>query len=254
MFPLAHLLFARQVLGSLTQEEMLGAVAPDVIIATGFSWDVTHRVSPRLYERAVAARDAGHPDGEVVMRFARAALTHGAEPEGLDYYGDIAYGGQERGFSYLLARPLAERVAVACGVPADLGWWKAHNFVEMAIDLVIDQTYPKLGPSLVQALRPGRRGVSIAMFLDEALQLPAGASSSCFARFPSFLALQRLTPRNLAEAYEVQVRAKHGVAEIDVAAAAEIIAEAVALVRPEMNDFFTTAGEGVGRMLARFPG
>ena len=135
-----------------------------------------------------------------------------------------------------------------------LGWWKAHNFVEMAIDLVIDQTYPQLGPSLVQALRPGRCVASIARFLDEALQLPAGVSSSCFAGFPSFLALERLTPRNLAEAYEVQVRAKHGVAEIDVGVAADIIAEAVDLVRPGMDDFFATAGEGVGRMLARFPG
>ena len=254
MFPLAHLEFAGRLLGPLRIEEMLGAVFPDVVVAVDLGWEVTHRLGARLYSAAATARAEGHPDGEVLVRFARAALTHGADPAGLDFYGDVAYGGVDRGFAYQVARPLADRVAAACRLPAELGLWKAHNFVEMAVDLLVDEVHPGWGPSLVTALNAAAPRSCVSTFFDDALALPAGRMAACFARFPSFVAVADLSPLRLAQMYGVQVRAKHGVDEIDVVLAAALIEEAVDLVRPETDRFFETAGEGVARVLARFPG
>ena len=254
MFPLAHLEFARRVLGPLRSEELLGAVAPDVLVAADLGWDVTHRVGVRLYDRAMDARAEGHSDGDLLVRFARAALTHGADPEGLDYYGDVSYRGHDRGFAYLVARPLADRVAAVCRLPPELGWWKAHNFVEMAIDMLVDEAHPGWGEGLVRAFDAGGLVTAVSSFLDEALALPAGRVAPYFTRFPTFVALEQPTPMRLAETYGVQVQVKHGVDEIDVALAAEIIEEAADLARPVMDDFFAAAREGVARMLTRFPG
>jgi hypothetical protein len=254
VFPLAHLFFARQVLGSLDGATALGAVVPDVLAAGGSGWNATHSMGLRLYEGAVIARDMGHLDGELLVRFARSALTHGADPPGLDYYGDLAYEGHDRGFAYLVARPLADRVAAACGVPPDLGWWKAHNFVEMAIELVVDAAHPELGASLQRALELREPAATVVSLVDEVLALPPGGAAACFARFPSFLTLERLTPQRLAQTYQIQMRAKHGVVAIDVVASAQIIVEAVELVRPVVDEFFAVAAEGVTRLLARHPG
>jgi hypothetical protein len=253
VFPLAHLFFARQVLGCLDDAAALGAVLPDAVAAGGSGWEATHGMGLRLYEGAVGARERGHPDGELLVRFARSALTHGAEPPGLDYYGDLAYDGHDRGFAYLVARPLAERVAAVCGVSPDLGWWKAHNFVEMAIELVIDAENPALGACLQRALELPEPAATVASLVDDVLSWPPGGTAACFARFPSFLTLERLTPQRLAQTYQFQVRAKHGVAAIDVAAAAELIVEAVELVRPVMDEFFAVAADSVTRLLVRYP-
>ena len=45
-----------------------------------------------------------------------------------------------------------DMVAAATHLPADLIWWKSHNFVEMSYELITDGDYPQIKNELLTAL------------------------------------------------------------------------------------------------------
>ncbi len=238
MFPLTHAYAIGRLVGSPGPLHILGAIFPDAVLTNGLSWEQTHRAGAALYSFLAGRAPAGLP-------FAVGVISHGVTPPGLDYYGDQQYGDSQRGYAFAEAGPYSERVATICRLPASMGLWKAHNFVEMAIEWLLAEQHPALGGEVQHALgtaastttAPGADLAALsphvaAFFGRPGLDLGAG-----LAAMAPFLALERITPSSLSERYQRQVRLKHGVEAIDVTGAAALIEEVAAAIQPRCWSF-----------------
>jgi hypothetical protein len=222
---------------------ILGSIFPDAVLVNGLDWEQAHRCGAALYAFLAERAPAGRP-------FALGVITHGIAPAGLDYYGDQKYGPFEKGYAFEEARPYADRVAAICGLPASMGWWKAHNFVEMAIEWLVARQEPDLGPRVQEAFaRAGELAFLsphlAAFFRRDGLDLVQG-----LAAMAPFLALEPATPATLAERYQRQVQAKHGVAAIAVDQAAALIEEVAAAIQPRCWAFLEQALAAMSATLA----
>lgn len=252
IFSLMHQFFASRILGELSSEARLGALFPDNALLIGGDRDVTHGSGERLYSLAMGM-DRGE-DRRKLAEFARGALTHGVNPPALDYYSDEAYRGLERGYSFELARPYAERAAEICRLPRALGWWKAHNFVEMGTELVLARASPELGSTAARLLADPEPLRGVVGLLSRTLGL--GRPESILQSFPGmlpYLVLSEVTPERLAEAYERQVRHRHEVEQIDLTAAAELIEECAADVEASLDEFLDYVEPRVAELMKDYP-
>lgn len=241
MFPLTHAYAVGQLVSEAGPLHILGAIFPDAVLINKLSWEQTHRCGAALYTFLQERAPAGLP-------FAVGVITHGVVPAGLDYYGDQQYGSFERGYAFEEARPYAARVAAICRLPAAMGWWKAHNFVEMALEWLIAGRCPGLEAQVRQAFDQADDLAFLsphlaAFFRCRDLDLVAGLT----AMLP-FLALENISPAALAERYQRQVRLKHGVEAIAVDEAADLIEELAAAIQPRCWDFMADVLARIGAL------
>jgi len=246
IFPLVHLYFAGSVLGPLTDAEILGAILPDALILAGISWEDSHAMGPRLYRYAVARQP--HLTG-----MARAALTHGASPPGLDYFGDKSCGKGHPGFAFRLGSLMASRAAGVCRLPEDLGLWKAHNFVEMAAEVIVSREHSQLAGRLRQVLVSSFVLEPAAGLVAAALEVERDAVAAALRRLPGYLELGNISPRRLAAKYQLQLNHRHGVKGACLEDLEELINDCIPLVEPRLEAFLDKSRREVQHMLEGYP-
>jgi len=243
VFPQTHLYFATRLLNRTSDSIALGSVFPDMVITREVTWSDTHCRGTDLY-RYLA------PDREL-RDFSLAAVTHGADPAGLDYYGDKSYPPYGHGFCFEKARPLVDRTVAACRVPPDLGWWKAHNILEMGIELCFAAS-GRFGLALQRGFANAGLVARLAGRLARFLPLPEDEFIRRMHDYPSLVDLSPATAGSLAEKYAVQTMRKHGVV-IDTSAVAGLIEEARDLVLPDLEGFFLFSERRVAAVLQNLP-
>lgn len=234
MFPYTHICFAKDVLGDMTSEMVLGAVFPDTVIAGFLEHSETHRRCAQLHNFLSRVR--------LFQNFAKAVITHGTTPHGLDYYCDEEYHDFSKGFAFEQARPLVNKVIKACKLPEDMGWWKAHNFIEMGCELWMYNNRQDCYGHLAKALDDRGLILSLSELLAPFFDVPVGKIAMSFPIYGEYVLLGEVTAPKLAEKYGLQTKKKHGI-NIDVAAAADVIEDALVIVNqslPEFMAFCTT--------------
>jgi len=239
MFPQTHLYFAARMLSRMSDAIALGSVFPDMVITPEVTWNDTHCRGAELYRYLGSDRQ--------LRDFSLAAVTHGASPAGLDFYGDKSYPPYNHGFCFEKARPLVDKTIAACRVPDELGWWKAHNILEMGIELSF-AAQGRWGGFLRQALTNDELIGRLAERLAGFLPLPAGEFVRRMHQYPGLVELNAATAESLAGKYAVQMRAKHG-AEIDIPAVAGLIELARESVAPDLEGFFRFTEQRVAAVL-----
>ena len=244
MYPITHAWFARRVWGEPTDTTILGTMLPDTIIVSGLDWSLTHepgfKVLAELASLGPSERD-----------FAQGWLSHAVDPHGLDYFGDHDYPGTQRGYCFELALPYAGRAAEICGLPEDLGWWKAHNFVEMGIELLAARDWAEAAEACETALASAGRHDAIVERVSSMLGAHPDSIRRGYEGFACFLQFDDISAHGLARAYERQVRAKHGVGSIDRDGAAALIEECAILARATVEEFTSFAVKSVLELSAR---
>jgi hypothetical protein len=141
MFPLTHIWFSEKVLGYMNNLTVLGAVFPDIVITKCLKYDNTHNVGFGIYEHFKKTNPS-------FMDFVKSMLTHTVNPNGLDYYSDEAYLNGYKGYCFQKGMEIEKEVIDACNIPEEYGLWKAHNFIEMGVELNIADSEPKLSQIL----------------------------------------------------------------------------------------------------------
>lgn len=230
MFPQTHVYFAGRVLGNINDAIVLGSIFPDMVIGAGVPRDVSHNSGRELL---AFLRDNGK-----LRDFARGNITHGVNPDGLDYYGDEKNPPFERGYCFEKGRRFIQTTVEACNIPEEMGWWKAHNIVEMGIEMHISQRAP-YGEIL--------RGAFANEDLIEDICHQSGAFfgrdplpfAGRIASFPDYIDLARATPESLALKYEFQMYLRHRI-RINTPRVARLIDEAARWVDSDLDDFFDT--------------
>lgn len=242
MFPIVHAYAIRRLVGRAGPLHLLGAIFPDAVLTNGLQWEQTHRCGAALYDFLRTRAPAGLP-------FAVGVISHGVAPAGLDYYGDQQYGSFRRGYAFEEARPYADRVAAICRLPPEMGWWKAHNFVEMALEWLVARRHPDLEAQARQAFAHSADLSFLSAPLATFFECPGLDLVQSLPAMLPFLVLEGITPAALAERYQRQVRLKHGVETIDVEAAAGLIAEVAEVIRPRCWEFLEDALDKIGGTL-----
>jgi hypothetical protein len=116
---------------------VLGSIFPDTVIKCCLTYDQTHNIGWGLY-------DYFSEYAEEYLDFAKAMVTHTVTPKGLDFYGDEEYGSGYKGYCFQKAAAIEKEVIEACNIPDKFGLWKAHNFIEMGIEMNITYTEKEL--------------------------------------------------------------------------------------------------------------
>ncbi|MGC8874152.1 MAG: hypothetical protein ACP5SI_06855 [Chloroflexia bacterium] len=242
MFPATHVYVIERLIPSAGPLHRLGAVFPDAVLTNGLPWARTHCSGAGLY--AFLKQEA-----PATLPFAVGVISHGCLPQGLDYYTDEQYGTGPKGYAFQQAEPYAERVARICHLPASMGLWKAHNFVEMAVEWLIVQRNPGLGERIREAFRDLSLLAGLADPLGRFYECDGDALLCSLPAMLPFLALEQANPQVLAERYQRQVQVKHGVKGIDLDAAAALIEEIAAAIQPECWTFLEDVLGRIGEML-----
>ena len=250
MFPIAHAWLIERLVAAPTPAHYLGCTWPDMLFESPLSHTESHRSGARL-AAAVAALPAG-PAREEFRAFVVGALSHGADPHGFDWYSDEEYSGRpasERGYAFQQAVAISADAAPACGVAPDLGWWKAHNIVEMAFEQPLYLAETHLGVGLASACSDAALCHRIADTLSGIFGQPADDLAGAMLRFPSVVTFAPATTHPQAEAYALQTRIKHAGSAPDVAAIAALIERAQGIIAPTRDEYLATCVAAVGTMI-----
>jgi hypothetical protein len=230
MFPQTHVYFAQLILENKSDPVSLGSVIPDMLIGDCFNHCEAHSKGLEIYDFLVKNNS--------LLDFGQSVLTHGIAPEGLDYFGDEKYLDYERGYCFEMARPLIEETVKACNIPPEMGWWKAHNIIEMGVELIIgsaDHYNEWLKSAFINhALISEVSEMLQSLWPDKNLHFNRRVE-----RFIGFIELDKPGVEALAEKYRVQMRYKHRV-EIDVKKVALLIYKAAEFVSADLQQFFQT--------------
>lgn len=241
MFPYTHICFTKDVLGDLNSELVLGAVFPDTVIAGFLEHGETHRRCAQLH--SFLSRVGSF------QNFAKAAITHGTSPQGLDYFCDEQYQEFPKGFAFEQARPLVDKVVKACNLPEEMGLWKAHNFIEMGCELWMYNNRQDCYGYLNKALDNRDLILALSELLAPFFDLPVGKIAMSFPIYGEYVLLGEVTAPKLAEKFSLQTKKKHGI-NIDVPAATDVIEEAFAIVDKTLPEFMAHCTTEVNKLFA----
>jgi hypothetical protein len=239
MFPIAHLWLLERVVPQPAQAHYLGCVWPDMLFGSPLTHHDSHQRGTELLAFARARAATSAPEASELLAFVAGAVSHGSAPRGFDWYSDECYGGEPesaRGYAFQRARPLAAATATACRLPPEMGWWKAHNLVEMACELPLFTADPALADRFIAACDNAglveRMTRALAAFYGQ----PADALAASVRTFSDVWAPPTST-ETLARVYARQLQLKHGVNDPDESALAALIARAAALVAPDRDAY-----------------
>lgn len=252
MFPIAHLWLLEQVVPQPAQAHYLGCVWPDMLFGSPLTHQDSHQRGTELltFARARAAADA--PNASELLAFVAGALSHGSAPHGFDWYSDERYGGEPesaKGYAFQRARPLAEATAAACRLPAEMGWWKAHNLVEMACELPLFAAEPHLADQFITACDDAGLVERVTRALAEFYGQPADALAASVRTFCDVW-VPPTSGETLARVYARQLQLKHGVDDPDESALGALIARASTLIAPDRGTYLTYCAQQVRHLFA----
>jgi len=241
MFPITHIWFGEQVLGELDNQSVLGAIFPDMVISGCLEYNTTHKSGWKLYEFI----KNNHPQ---YLGFARGTLTHGVDPKGLDYYGDEKFKSLEMGYCFQKAVGVTERVIKSCNIPESFGLWKAHNFIEMAIELEIYNRYPLAHEKMKKAMMDLEMIKKLCPVLEEFYGLSNGSVNGIIEHFGTFVELNQPSSETLAKKYDLQMKRRHNIS-INTEKSRVIIEDCRPIISVDMFDFFDYVNIKVGDMI-----
>ena len=243
MFAIAHAYLMEQLFAQPTPAHYLGCVWPDMLFNGPLTHQQTHREGLALL--AFARQDA--PE---IVEFVRAALTHGADPHGFDWYSDEAYyTGKDKGYAFVNAEPFVTDIVAATGVPAEIGLWKGHNFVEMSFEMALGKQYPHLGLAVAASCANETLVRQVTTPLAQHFQVPAATLAGNITHFPESVALATPSSLDLASAYAKQLAFKHQVTHSDIPAMAAIIERIWEAIAPDRATFLAQCVNDVAAVL-----
>ena len=197
MYPLVHYYVNQQIFGRVSHLTALGALWPDLAVGAGGDRDEAHSQGVAFFEwcrsHMPKALDA-----------ARGMIGHGIDPPCVDHYADEYWPDHVRGYMFREALPYLQEVADCTGLDGDTVipllppgaepprsnvWWKAHNLVEMAYEMITAHLHPELGSLLLEAVADEEAIATLALALKGWQGLAIQPIKELYAAVPGSYAL-----------------------------------------------------------------
>ena len=245
MFPIVHYYTNLCIYGEVPPLMALGGLFPDLASGSGLNRDEAHQMGAAFYKYCQKHVPEALP-------LARGIISHGINPYGTDYYADEYWPGCERGWCFEQGRPWIAQIEAATKLPANLLWWKSHNFVEISGELLTNQAEPAIGPAIISA----SQDQGLVEFASSVLHHYTGNDpekiATMFYRTPEIFALDEVTPASQARHQEAAFRRRHQVFNADCNAMADLLSAMTEALRPEYAPYLQEANRLIGEMLAGF--
>jgi hypothetical protein len=205
-------------------------------VLIGIDWNRSHTIGLELWRHLKVSNNC-------LLNFSLGVISHGIVPRGLDYYSDEKYGNFEKGYCFEKARPLIKSVVDACYITPDDGWWKAHNFIEMGIELYIYEKHPEL----LSLLRKSLANIVLIKKLCKELSFILGKDEDdlerIFAVFRKFVEEGPFDAQILAARYQKQIYFRYNIEAIDLGKCQSIIQKGKEMIVPDIDNFFRVVKE-----------
>jgi hypothetical protein len=245
MFPLTHVFVAQSLLKSTHHQVVLGGIFPDLGNIIGLNRSITHEMGAGFFG---LCRDK-YPQ---FLDFARAIITHCSYPHGLDYYADEGFEDRDTGYCFQRGAPFVDEVIKACALPPQMGLWKAHNFIEMAYEVISVKHYPFLTELLQDTLVDDAVITECSDLLGKYFNIDTSKITTIIKNMPSIFCISEVTPGNLAKKYAFFLKQRHGISQADPVAMAGIIRQAQESVEGEFHGFIDSCLAKIRVLLGKF--
>ena len=235
MYPQTHVCFAELLAGRYSDRISLGSILPDMLVGNWLKHSEAHSKGAEIYYFLAQNRS--------LLDFGKAVLTHGFVPKGLDYYGDEKYLDFEKGYSFEKARPFIKKTIEACRIPPEMGWWKAHNIIEMGVELLVgslgDYNERLKSAFSNHALVSEVNELLCSLWPDKDLRFIRRAE-----RFLNLIEVEKPNVESLAQKYRVQMLLRHQTG-IDTKKTARLIYQAAESINDDIFQFFKNTAVSV---------
>lgn len=245
MFPLVHHRINKAIYPETSPLIILGALYPDMASTSGYIRDVAHMMGNTFANWCRINAPWG-------MDLARGIISHGCDPFGVDYYSDEFWPGGEKGWCFQQGVPWMPRVARATNLPDDLIWWKAHNFVEMSLELLMTEANPQLNSDILNAVNDRAAVKEVAQILAAYAELDQSKIEYAFVMVPEVFALEEVTPQILAIRQGRAFRRRHQVFNYDLEQMAELLQQMSISLSAVANPYLQEVEKLVGETLAKY--
>lgn len=245
MFPLVHYFVNSQIYDSVPQLMVLGGLFPDIAAAAGGNRDQAHTMGDDFYAWCLQQAPEALP-------LARGIISHGTSPPGVDFHADEFWPGYRKGWCFRIGEKYMAQVAAATKLPANLIWWKAHNFVEISYELITDADHPEIKERLMTAVEDPDAVRQAAEILSAYNGLPVQNIVSAFNNVPNIFAIHDISPAQLAYKQNLAFMVRHGVMDADTAAMARLILQMSRDLRPGYYPFFHLVVKSTAKVLAAY--
>ena len=218
MFPLVHYFVNRQIYGSVPTLMALGGIFPDLAAGAGMNRDKAHEIGANFHTWCKNNAPEGIP-------LSIGIASHGINPHGVDYFSDEFWPGYKKGWCFLQGEPYMDMVAAATHLPADLIWWKSHNFVEMSYELITDSDYPQIKNELLTALYDTEAKKTAAQILSSYAGVPPEPIVDIFNNAPNIFAIDDISAEKLAFKQDLSYKIRHNINDADIDAMTKLLSK-----------------------------
>ena len=219
MYPLTHAYVIRKIFGErTTNAHILGSVFPDAVLAFhSITREDTHRNTYRILDEK--------RDHRSLQDFVIGAVSHGTSPQCLDYYADENFDDCGQGYSFLRGTDYQDRIIQMCELPSEMAPWRAHSFVEMAMELHISRADPSNLTATVKAYN----NLPLIKEISSCLAGYYGVDPKEILRgilgFRQIFSRREITPMKLAQAFQIQLLIKHFILTENIEDMAKLLIE-----------------------------
>jgi len=230
LFPIVHHYINTELFGTPSKLMRLGAFLPDLSFGFGLNRDEAHLMGRDF----LAWSREECPEAHDV---ALAVLSHGLRPHGIDYYADEFWPGQSKGWCFYKGAAWMDRVEAATHLPAQLIYWKSHNFVEMACELITVADHPGINDAVVEALEDQQAVAQLADIIEQYQEIPAFRPIRSYNRALEIFALREVTAAELARTQADSFARRHNCTDADIPAMTELLLEMQAALTDDYHAF-----------------
>ncbi|MEG2639371.1 MAG: hypothetical protein RR992_07695 [Clostridiales bacterium] len=244
MFPLTHIATAFAVLKKENTMTVSGSLFPDFITYLGIGRNMGHELCTDLYYYTLE-HSPEHLD------FALGALTHGTSLPGLDTYADEEYHGEKPGFCFQQGKKIAQEVNCYCKVPKSMALWKSHNFIEMAFDVITAQRHPDLQARAEHHIYTTPNPAT--GLLSEYLNIAPAQIQEMFSIVPRQFCFNGTDIEEITHKFLLSLERRHGIKGGNLKDATKITEKAVAIIKPQYDDFIGEINQNLTANLSKLP-
>lgn len=216
MFPLVHYFVNRHIYGNVSKMMALGGVWPDLAAGAGYDRNLAHYMGHDFFHWCLEHA----PDH---LDLARGVISHGNNPQCVDYFADEDWPGCEKGWCFAKGAPYMPQVGAATHLPGHLLWWKAHNFVEMSYELIAAADCPGLEEELLARVEDEAAKRDTAQVLAAYTRKPADDIYAMFSKIPQIFAVRDISPEKLAFRQYTAFSIRHNIHDADIPAMAALL-------------------------------
>ena len=192
MFPLIHFYINKQLVSKPSPLLVLGGMWPDMSAACGMDRNFSHQMGPNFL---TFCREK-HPQA---ADLALGILFHGSTPMGVDFYADEWWEHGCKGWCFQKAVPYISAVAEVTGLPDDFLWWKSHNLVEIALELLTNEIHPEISTELVSLIANAEEQLTAARILNEYHTLDMEKTLQILANIKNLFIIENVSAETLAK-------------------------------------------------------